>query len=120
MAEIQEFRSATLSLGSKDLSFVVQAKIEERWENIAVPVYLDEATVRTFPTLKRIIATVRRRYQSDSALHSALDGSAATLEFDSGGGTISFSQATVIRWTVYGELGGEMMEEVELAVEEES
>jgi hypothetical protein len=119
MAEIQEFRSATLSLASKNLAFVVHAKVEERWESVAIPVYRDEPTVRSLPTLKKIVATIRRRYQNDSALHSAVDGSPATLSFDSGGESISFSQARVIGWKIYGELGGEMMEEVELAVEEE-
>jgi hypothetical protein len=119
MAEIQEFRNATLTLGSKNLTFVVEAKIEEKWDTLAIPVYRDEPTIRTLPTTKRIIATVRRRFQEDSPLHSALDGSSATLSFASGGQTIGFSEARAIQWTVYGKLGGEMMEEVELAVESE-
>ena len=119
MADIQEFRSATLSLASKHLTFVVEARIEERWEYLAIPVYRDDPMVRSLPTLKRIIARVRRRYQKDSTLHSALDGSPATLSFGCGGETIQFSQARVLQWEVSGKLGGEMMEEVELAVEEE-
>ena len=120
MSDINEFRNATLKLDSKNLAFIVEARIEEKWETIAVPVYLDEATMRTLPTVKRIVATLRRRYQEDSPLHAALDGSAAILEFESGGETITFSEARVIQWTVSGKLGGEMVEEVELAVEGEN
>jgi hypothetical protein len=119
MAEIQEFRSATLTFDSKNLTFVVEARIEEKWETLAIPVYLDEPTIRTIPTTKRIIAKLRRRYQEDSPLHSALDGSPATLTFGSAGETISFSEARAIEWSISGKLGGEMIEEVELAVEGE-
>ena len=119
MPEIQEFRNARLTLDSKNLTFVVQAKIEERWETVAIPVYLDSPMVRTLPTLKRLTARIRKRYQDESILHSALDGSPATLEFESGGETISFAEARVVEWEVSGELGGEMIEEVVVAVEEE-
>jgi hypothetical protein len=119
MAEIQEFRTATLTLDSKNLTFVVEARIEEKWETIAFPVYLDEPTVRTIPTTKRITATLRRRYQDGSPLHAALDGSPASLTFSSGGGTISFSNARAMQWSIFGKLGGEMIEEVELAMEGE-
>jgi hypothetical protein len=120
MADIYEFRTATLTFDSKKIAFVVEAKIEERWESLSVPLYRDESTVRTYPTLKRIIATVRRKYQSSSALHTAFDGSPVTFSFESGGDTISFSNVRVMNWKVYGESGGEMMEEVELSVEKES
>jgi len=119
MADIHEFRTATLKLGLKNLTFVVQARIEERWETVAFPVYRDKPIVRTKPTLKRIVAFVRRRFHASSPLHAALDGSPATLEFVSDGETHEFSQAQVVEWKVFGELGGEMMEEVELACEEE-
>jgi hypothetical protein len=110
---------ATLTLGTKNLTFVVEARIEESWETVSFPVYRDKSIVRSMPTLKRIRAFVRRKYHPDSPLHAALEGSAATLEFDSDGETHEFSGARVVEWEVYGELGGEMMEEVEMACEEE-
>lgn len=119
MSDIHEFREATLMLGTDNLTFVVEARIEERWEYLSVPVYQDQPQVSTLPTLKRIVAVVRRKFHEDSPLHAALDGSPATLEFMSGSETHEFSSARVIEWTVYGKLGGEMMEEVELACEEE-
>jgi hypothetical protein len=75
--------------------------------------------VSTLPTLKRIVAHVKRRYHEDSPLHAAIDGGGLTLEFVSGGETVEFSQARVVEWKVYGELGGEMMEEVEIVCEGE-
>ncbi len=120
MAEIHEFRTAKLKYGGDNLTFVVDARIDERWETVSFPVYLDQPTVRSLPTLKRIVAVVRRKYQEDSPLHTALDGNPLTLEFASGEETHQFSEARVIEWKVYGELGGEMMEEVELACEGES
>jgi len=119
MAEILEFRAAKLIFGQDNLTLVVQARIEESWETLEFPVYLDQPTVRTLPGLKRITAVVRRRFQTDSPLHAALDGGALTLKFESGGEEHEFSQARVIEWKVFGELGGEMMEEVKLACEEE-
>lgn len=119
MADIHEFRTATLTLGAKNLTFVVEARIEESWETISFPVYRDKSIVRSMPTLKRIRALVRRKYHPDSPLHAALDGEPATLEFGSDGGTHEFLQTRVVEWKVYGELGGEMKEEVEMACEEE-
>jgi hypothetical protein len=120
MADLQEFRTAKLTFDSGNLAFIVEAKIIEKWETLTVPVYRDEPALRTFPTVKRIVAKLRRRYQSESPLHAALNGSSVTLEFESGGETIEFSSARVIQWEVSGKLGGEMMEEVELALENES
>ncbi len=114
-----EFREAKLSLGGDNLTFVVEAGIEQGWETLSYPVYRDQPVVKTVPTLKRIVAHVRRRYQPESPLHAALDGNPLTLEFVSGGETHSFTQARVLEWKVSGELNGEMMEEVALVCEEE-
>jgi hypothetical protein len=118
--DIHEFRMAKLTLGSDDLSYAVQAKVVERWETLAIPVYEDKSTVRDLPTLKKIMAVVRRKYQDDSPLHASIDGNPMTLVFESGNETHTFTNARVVEWKVYGELGGEMMEEVEIACEDES
>jgi hypothetical protein len=120
MTGIREFRNAALSLGSNKLSFVVEAKVEEKWEGLEIPVYRDEATLRTLPTVKRIIATIRREYQASSALHTSLNnGTPFTLKFESGGDTINFNQSRVMGWKVYGETDGDLMEEVEITAEKE-
>jgi hypothetical protein len=113
--EIQEFRNARLILDSKNLTFVVQARIEERWETVAIPVYLDSPMIRTLPTLKRLTARIRKRYQDETTLHSALDGSPVTLVFEPGVEAIIFWEARIIEWSVSGQLDGEMVEEVVLA-----
>lgn len=118
--DIHEFRTASITLGSDDLAFIVEAKIIEKWETVSFPVYEDKTLVRDLPTLKRISAVVRRKYQDDSPLHTAIDGGPMTLVFESGNETHMFTNARVVEWKVYGELGGEMMEEVEIACEEES
>jgi hypothetical protein len=119
MADIQEFRTASLVLDSKNLVFVVEAKIIEKWDSISIPMYRDSPVKRSLPTFRQITAIIRRRYQKNSSLHSAMNGSSATLEFDSSGDSIQFSNARVIQWEVCGELGGEMMEEIVLSIENE-
>jgi hypothetical protein len=118
--DVHEFRTATMTFGSDDLAYVVEARIVEKWESVSFPVYADKAVVRDLPTLKRISAIVRRKYQDNSPLHAAIDGNPVTLEFESGSETHTFSNARVIEWKIYGELGGEMMEEVEIVCEGES
>lgn len=120
MADIHEFRTATLTYGSDNLTFVVEALVEERWETLDVPLYLDQPTIRLLPTLNKIVARIRRRYHPGSPLHAGIEGSPATLVFTSNGEVHQFTQARVIEWKVFGKLGGEMMEEVELACEGES
>jgi len=119
MAEICEFRTAKLKLGADNLTFVVEASIREGWDTVTFPVFKDQPFVRTIQTVKNITASIRRKYQPSSPLHAALDGSPLTLEFVSGGETHSFALGKVTEWKVYGELGGEMMEEVTLSCEEE-
>lgn len=119
MGDICEFRTAKLVYGTDNITFVVEASIEQGWDTLSFPVYLDRETVMTLPTVKRILAKVRRRYQAESPLHAALDGSPLTLEFQSGGETHQFTQARVVEWKVYGKLDGEMTEEVALVCEGE-
>lgn len=118
--DIHEFRTAKLTLGSDDLAYVVEAKVTETWETISFPVYEDKTILRELPTLKRISAVVRRKYHDGSTLHTSMTGSPFTLVFESGNETHTFSNASVVEWKVYGEVGGEMMEEVEIVCEEES
>ena len=109
-----------MNFGTDSVSFAVEARIEERWEAISFPVSLEGETVRNLPTLKHIKAFIRRKFQEDSPLHAALDGSAVTLEFNSGGETMRFGEVRVIEWRVFGESGGELIEEVSLSCESES
>ena len=118
--DIHEFRTAKLTLGSDDLAYVVEAKVAETWETISFPVYEDKTILRELPTLKRISAVVRSKYQDGSPLHALIEGNPLTLVFESGNETHTFTNARVVEWKVYGELGGEMMEEVEIVCEEES
>ena len=120
MVDLIEFRSAKLTIDGDNLTFAVKASIEEKWDTIEYPKYLDSAAVATVPTLKKIFIHVRRRYMPSSTLHSQLDGTAVTLAFIAGGDTYNFSRCKVQEWKVYGELSGEMMEEVLLHCEEES
>ncbi|MFH1676413.1 MAG: hypothetical protein ABIC40_05240 [bacterium] len=120
MAEIHEFREARLKFGTDSVSFAVEARIEEKWETLSFPVSLEGETVRNLPTLKHITAFVRRKYHEDSPLHAALDGSAVTLEFYSGGETVEFGEVRVLEWKVFGEAGGELIEEVSLSCESET
>ena len=117
MPGVVEFRQAKLTLGDDDLPYVVEAKIQENWESISFPVYLDRSDVRTLPTVKNIVAHIKRRYEEEGPLHSALDGSPVVLSFDSGTETHEYSQARVLEWKVYGKLGGDLMEEVAIACE---
>ena len=119
MSDICEFRSAKLTYGDDNITFVVEASIDQGWDTLSFPVYRDREMVRSVPTLKRIVAHVRRRYQPESPLHSALDGNPLTLEFEAGGEAHQFSMARVIEWKVYGKLDGEMLEDVALVCEEE-
>jgi len=119
MSDICEFRTAKLTYGTDNVTFVVEASIDQKWDTLSFPVYLDRDMLRSLPTVKRILAKVRRRYQAESPLHAALDDGPLTLEFESGGEVHQFTEARVIEWKVYGKLGGEMMEEVSLVCEEE-
>ncbi|HEX9744940.1 MAG TPA: hypothetical protein VGB30_05885 [bacterium] len=119
MSDIHEFREASIKLDADNLTFVAQARIVERWESVEFPVYLDRETVRTLPTVKIISADIRRKFQENSPLHTLLNGASGSMEFSSGSQTIQFSDARVVSWTVYGELDGEMMEEVEIRIEGE-
>jgi len=118
MVEIAEFRTARVKLGSDYLPFVVEACIDQAWENLSFPVYLDSEAVRTVPTLKKIVAHLKRSYTPSSPLHAALDGVPLTLEFVAGGETHEFSEARVVEWKITGELGGDMVEHVAIACEE--
>ena len=120
IGDIHEFRTAEMTLGSDDLAFVVEAKVEEKWETVSFPLYEDKSTIRSHPTLKVITIVVRRKYQDSSPLHAAIEGNPLTLVFESGNETHTFTNARVIEWVVYGKLGGEMMEEVQIACEGES
>ena len=119
MSDIHTFQQAKLTLESDNLTYVVEAKIAERWETVSFPVYLDRETVRTLPTLKRLSATIRRKFQESSPLHQAVIWTSGTLEFTSGGEVIQFENASVVSWTIWGELDGELMEEVEMVFEGE-
>ena len=118
MAEIYEFRTAKLTYDGDNVPFTVEASIEETWDKVTYPVYLDQPVVSAIPTTKRTVARIRRRYQPGSELHAALDGNGLTLAFESGGDTFTFSTAKVLEWKITGKLGGEMMEEVILYCED--
>jgi hypothetical protein len=120
MSETSEFREAKISLGGDWLPYVVEASVVEKWEAISIPVYRDSEAVRTLPTTKRVTAHIRCRYNSDSPLHGSLDGNPLAMEFNAGGDSYNFSNVKVLEWRVSGSLGGEMVEEVALACEEES
>ena len=68
MVDLIEFRSAKLTIDGDNLTFAVKASIEEKWDTIEYPKYLDSAAVATVPTLKKIFIHVRRRYMPSSTL----------------------------------------------------
>jgi len=118
MADIAEFRTAKIKLGDDYLPFVVEASLAQEWERLTFPVYLDQPARRSVPTLKTIMVQVRKKYESYSPLHAAIDGSPLTLEFVAGGETYEFSGARVIEWKITGQTGGEMLEHVTIECEE--
>jgi len=118
MAETYEFRTAKLTYDGDNVHFTVEASIEVTWDVLSYPVYLDQPSIATVPRLKKTTAIIRRRYQPQSTLHSALDGNGLTLQFIAAGDTYSFTTAKVLEWKISGKLGGEMMEEVTLSCEE--
>ncbi len=118
MVDFSEFRTAKMTFGDDNITFVVEASIDESWESLTFPIYLDQPMARTLPTVKRIIAHVKRRYQPESPLHSALDGNPMTLVFEQNGETHQYNQAQVLEWRISGKLGEEMIEHVALSCEE--